>query len=77
MGRLCRRRSQPGPRHDIIIGKKTVEEAKQVYVQAMKDFRAGKPTPYMEKLHFEPQPNAADAGQQMISREELEAAKEQ
>ena len=60
--------------HDIITGKKNVEQAKQAYVQSMKDYRADKRTPYMEGLQFEPQSDAADPGRQMISKEELKAA---
>lgn len=41
----------------------------------LKDYRAGKPTPYMEKLHFEQQPDAGDPGRQMVTWDELEAAK--
>ncbi|MFW5943282.1 MAG: hypothetical protein ACOC9X_00760 [bacterium] len=63
--------------HDIISGKKSVEEAREAYVQALKDFRAKRPTPYMEGLQFQPQPDAPDPGRQMISKEELEAAKQQ
>ena len=61
--------------HDIITDQKSVEEAKEAYVQALKDYRAGKPTPYMEKLHFEQQPDAGDPGRQMVTWDELEAAK--
>jgi hypothetical protein len=63
--------------HDIITGHKDVEEAREAYVQAMKDFRAGKPTPYMDRLQFQPHDDAADPDEQLVTREELEAIQEQ
>jgi hypothetical protein len=60
--------------HQIVTGKKTVEEAKEAYVQSMKDHRAKKPTPLMDGLQFQPQRGAADPGQQMVTKSELEAA---
>ncbi len=59
--------------HDIVTGEKDVQQARQAYVQKMKDYRAGKPTPYMEALQFEPQSDAADPDEKLISKEELEA----
>lgn len=58
--------------HDIVMGEKDVQQARQDYVQAMKDHRADKPTPYMEGLKFEPQVDAADPDEELISKEELE-----
>jgi hypothetical protein len=63
--------------HDIITGKKDGDEAREAHVQALKDFRAGKPTPYMDRLQFEPHDDAADPDEEMVTREELEAIKEQ
>lgn len=59
--------------HDIITGEKDVQQARQAYVQNMKDYRAKRSTPYMEALQFEPQPDAADPDEELISKEELEA----
>lgn len=63
--------------HDIVTGEKNVEQARQAYVQAMKDHRAGRPTPYMQGLQFEPHADAADPDEKLISQEELEAIGEQ
>ena len=63
--------------HDIIAGDKDVQQARETYVQALKDFRAGKPTPYMDRLHFAQQPDAADPGKKMVTWDELRAAKKQ
>lgn len=46
--------------HDIAQGLRTAGEARRAYVRAMLDFRAGRATPYMDDLQFDPQPSAAD-----------------
>ncbi|MER9838651.1 hypothetical protein NKJ28_27385 [Mesorhizobium sp. M0145] len=38
--------------HDIVTGKKSVEQARDYYAKEFVDFRRKKPTPYMEKLQF-------------------------
>lgn len=58
--------------HDIVQGKKTVEEARKAYVDIMVDYRAKKPTPYMDALQFPEQKNTADADVSLITPEELE-----
>lgn len=66
--------------HDIASGLRTVGEARQAYVENMVDFRAGRPTPYMETLQFEPQRDAGDPDKAVTSSHELrvraEASKE-
>lgn len=57
--------------HDIASGLRTVGEARQAYVESMVDSRAGRPTPYMEKLQFEPQSDAADPDRAVTSAHEL------
>ena len=63
--------------HAIITGEKTADEARQAYLQSMKDFRAGKPTPLMERLTFQPRSDAADPDHQLASKEEMEAIEKQ
>ena len=41
--------------HDIVIGAKTVDEARAYYGKEFLDFRRKKPTPYMEALRFAPE----------------------
>lgn len=57
--------------HDIAEGLRTVGEARQAYVQNMVDFRAERPTPYMDDLQFDPQPTAADPDVAVTSAHEL------
>lgn len=57
--------------HDIATGIRTVGEAREAYVQNMVDFRAGRPTPYMDDLQFDPQATAADPGVAVTSAHEL------
>lgn len=57
--------------HDIAGGLRTVGEARRAYVQNMIDFRAGRSTPYMDDLQFEPQADAADPDRSVTSAHEL------
>ena len=57
--------------HDIAAGSRTVDEAREAYVQNMVDFRAGKSTPYMEDLQFEPEHDAPDPDEAVTSAHEL------
>jgi hypothetical protein len=61
--------------HDIATGRRTVEEARAYYAKEFLDYRRGKPTPYMEKLHFTP-PNdgTPDPDQRVLSDADLERA---
>lgn len=64
--------------HDIVQGTKSVEEARNYYAKEFLDFRRGKPTPYMEKLHFSPQNgDAGDRDERMLSDRDLEQAKKE
>lgn len=63
--------------HDIVNGAKTVEQAREYYAREFLDARRKKPTPYMEKLRFEPSPGAADPDRRMLSDRELEQAASQ
>ena len=46
--------------HDIITGKKSVEQARKSYADIVKEKMNGGNPEYMQKLSFESQPNAAD-----------------
>jgi hypothetical protein len=62
--------------HDIVIGEKTVSEARDYYAKEFLDYRRGKPTPYMEKLRFPVQHGGtADMDRRALSDEDLERAK--
>ena len=61
--------------HDIVTAKKTVEEARDHYAKEFLDYRRGKPTPYMEKLHFAvANGDTADSDQRVLSDEDIERA---
>ena len=61
--------------HDIITGAKSVEEARQYYVQEVLDYRRKRPTPYMEGLRFDvPVGGTADPDVSLITEEDLEKA---
>ena len=62
--------------HDIVTGAKTVEEARGYYAKEFLDYRRGKPTPYMAKLHFElPGGGTADPDRRLISDQEIASAR--
>ena len=63
--------------HDIVSGDKTVAEAREYYKKEFLDYRRKKPTPYMERLHFEPGAKTPDPDGRVISDEELEKAVEE
>jgi hypothetical protein len=64
--------------HDIVTGRRTVEEARAYYAKEFLDFRRKKPTPYMEKLHFTPPSGGtADPDQRVLSDADLERAVEE
>lgn len=61
--------------HDIVIGDKDVEEARDYYAKEFADFRRKKPTPYMEGLKFTPADgDAADPDTRLLSDEDLKEA---
>nr|CAD6437853.1 hypothetical protein REQ54_04300 [Rhizobium sp. Q54] len=65
--------------NDIVMGSKTVNEARSYYAKEFADYRRKKPTPYMERLHFVPMPveQARDPDERILSDEELDAAKQE
>lgn len=64
--------------HDIVVGAKSVSEAREYYAKEFLDYRRKKPTPYMEKLHFTPPSgDTADADIAILTDEELQRAVEQ
>lgn len=60
--------------HDIVIGTKTVQEARSYYGKEFLVYRRKKLTPYMEGLRFEPHGNTADPDVRILSDQELEQA---
>lgn len=61
--------------HDIVTGQKNVEQARAYYGKEFLDYRRKKPTPYMEKLRFEPnRENAMDPDEAILSENDLERA---
>jgi hypothetical protein len=64
--------------HDVVIGAKSAQEARDYYAKEFADYRRKEPTPYMDGLRFTPPSgNQADADQRVLSDDELEAAKEE
>lgn len=57
--------------HEIIHDTKTVDEARKAYVDIMVDYRAKRPTPFMDALQFPEQKDTADADVTLITPEEL------
>lgn len=64
--------------HDIVTGARSVEEARAYYAKEFADYRRKKPTPYMERLHFQPaNGEAADPDVRLLSDQDIqEAARE-
>ena len=62
--------------HDLVTGAKNVEEARSYYAHEFLDARRDKPTPYMEKLHFQPESGkTSDPDRRVLSDEDLERAR--
>jgi hypothetical protein len=60
---------------DIVQGSKTADEARTYYATEFLDARRKRPTPYMEKLRFQPATGgAADPDDRVLSDAELEQA---
>jgi hypothetical protein len=58
-----------------VTGTKDVEEARSFYAKEFLDARRNKPTPYMEKLHFQPEGGrTAEPDQRVLSDEDLAQA---
>jgi hypothetical protein len=61
--------------HDIVIGAKSVQEAREYYAKEFLDFRRKQPTPYMDRLHFTPgEGTTADPDVRVLSDADLEHA---
>lgn len=61
--------------HDIVTGSRMVDEARAYYAKEFADYRRGKPTPYMERLHFASNRRAtADADVRVLSDRDLQEA---
>jgi hypothetical protein len=64
--------------HDIVTGRRSVEEARRYCAKEFADCRRRKPTPYMEKLRFEPGSDAsADPDMRTLSDADLEPARQE
>ena len=63
--------------HDIVTGARTVEEARAYYAKEFLDARRKQPTPYMEKLRFQPPTGTPDPDQRVLSDQDLEQAQEE
>jgi hypothetical protein len=63
--------------HEIVSGQKSVGEARAYYAQEFLNYRRREPTPYMEKLRFQPGRGTADPDQRLLSDQDLEQAVEQ
>lgn len=64
--------------HDIVTGNKTPQAARDYYAQEFLDARRKRPTPYMDKLHFQPDPStAADPDERILSDDDLAQAVEE
>jgi hypothetical protein len=62
--------------HDIVTGAKTAQQARDYYAKEFADYRRGKPTPYMDKLHFRPPDGGtADPDTRALSDAQLKDAK--
>ncbi|MFL5737802.1 MAG: hypothetical protein ACJ76P_10745 [Actinomycetota bacterium] len=59
---------------DIVTGRKDVGEARSYYTKEFVDYRRKEPTPYMQKLHFQPGTDTADPDERVLSDEDLERA---
>lgn len=61
--------------HDIVVGARTALEAREYYAREFLDYRRKLPTPYMDRLRFEPNADAADPDRSLLSDADLERAK--
>ncbi len=62
--------------NDIVAGNKTADEARRYYAEEFLNVRRKLPTPYMEKLRFEPGGATVDPDRRVLSDSELDAAVE-
>lgn len=57
--------------HDIVTGRRTVEEAREYHVAEILDSLRGGPTPYRDQLRVPPQEDTKDPGEQVLTVDEL------
>lgn len=60
--------------HDILTDKKTFEQAREIFVNAVKAYQNHKTVPYMDKLQFNPGKDTADPDESSLSEEDLKIA---
>ena len=63
--------------HDIVTGAKGVEDARAYYAEEFLNARRKQPTPYMEKLRFQPGTDTPDPDQRVLSDRDLEQAQQE
>ena len=63
--------------HEIATGKRSAEEARQVYTDQIIAFANKQPAPLMEKLNFQPQRNAGDPDKQTMEESTAQKVKQQ
>lgn len=64
--------------HDIVTEARSVEDARRYYAEEFLGYRRKDPTPYMEKLRFEPPSGGtADPDERLLTDEELQQAVEE
>jgi len=64
--------------HDIVTGKRTVEDARAYYAKEFADYRRKKATPYMERLRFKPaERGTADPDTRLLSDDDLKQAQKE
>lgn len=52
--------------HDIVTGKRTVEDARRFYTETAMAFKMGQKPPYTERLQFTPQGKSADPDRETV-----------
>jgi hypothetical protein len=62
--------------HDIITGKRSVEDARRYYGEEFLNYRKKAPTPYMQGLKFDPR-GAEDPDERTLTDEDLQRAAEE
>jgi hypothetical protein len=63
--------------HDIVTGKRDVQDARAYYAKEFLDYRRKKPTPYMEGLRFVPSSGTADPDSRVLSDEDISRAQQE
>jgi hypothetical protein len=63
--------------HDIVTGKKSVQEARDYYAKEFISYRRKESTPYMDELCISSGTDTADPDERVLSDKDLEQAKKQ